>query len=1582
MPTSLDFESTKKFRDFLIEKTLKNPNGPQTFTKDSYSYSSPTILSNVDPGDVVDNVYSKRKDILKKYSGLNLYNPVDGYVGLDRIINVVGLGDGTLKLYPNFNVNIPRRTLVSILSNENYENESKLFKFAANYIKNDPNGPILSRVNQNYETTVNGKNRLLDALNGNTGTALNLFTGRESLIEFNNKITVSKTIPGKVNDFLETISGITPPFSEIPGDYLTNPLRTVVNRPEAKPEFGKFIQDSTGAIGSMMGIQRRPLESRKPSDLLLEYTGQGQKQALYDLLSYSKYAPNYSTTARSQNTSKIFTEGDSIKEGVNNLFGLDAPKGISYIGDDRGNDFKYATIDFNDRVVRGNYYTTLMFDPIAAKLFHLDKSTSDGGSLDGNLTWVSRNSKNKLGSNDISKSKSTNPNHQFRESSILGITQELLNTLPTDGGASRSHVANVIDQTSKFFKEGDLKISKGSAIKYVDKFNNEESGMEYCRVWTKDQPYSKLSDTMKRTPNIRKFDSSVMGGQSRVWNLNIGPMSNGKKSFDSSTNISSNWKFGEGSYAKKYMFSIENLAWKTSDTNGFRVSDLPVSERGPNGGRVMWFPPYDLKVNDTNTAKWDENSFLGRPEPIYTYQNTTRSSTISFKVVVDHPSILNLLVREHFKGMSNEESDNYINAFFAGCKDIDFYDLVQTYTTLTPDDVTLITEFLNSGKESASQKIPTYKYLNESTVTENPSVTTKTDSSENVKNNFTLLFDNAEPRRALNDLKNTEATSDYSQLYDNYIKLEASYTQSLTSGLTTILTGGNSVGPHPASDRNIIFGTETPISENLNNLINIQTGMITKGFSDMEISYNNLKTSITQLKSDIETNGVTDISFTIETSSSEVGKTSDNLFLGVRRANSILKDLIKKISSNNVTPNIKWYSTSDILVYDKKGETPLLTLGTYNLKDFGYSQNGKVTFKIKSTGEVANVGAIGKCGQKIHNDSLKKSAPVAFFCRQGTVKMEYTKKGKTAEVTIVPQNIPNTVVQPEETIIKGKVGKKPNINVMQRIIAKTLSEEFYFKKLEDDSPLIFNSLVEKLKYFHPAFHSTTPEGLNSRLTFLLQCLRPGDTIPVKSNNNNDLDENARNTTFGPPPICVLRIGDFYHSKMVVRNVDITYEDGVWDLNPEGIGIQPMIAGVTLQVSLIGGQGLDKPVDRLQNALSSNFFANTEMYDERAKITSTINGKDEDKFTKEFLEQLQNKPQNILVSQTDESKSKNYILGTYIGGNGETLRYSSVVDTLFRQIIDYIKSYSSTFNYILTNYGTYFTGLFFSSYYRPINRFRLEVDEGDTVDTVDYTFVGEFVGNEDLSYLIKMFLNSVEPLFKDDNLNLINVLDLNVYFINEGNTESINLKLKDYILQKLTETLNNLICSSQLIQLIEVRDRLIKTMDEINFLTKYGYDCAIIEDKTYKGTLTGFDTVLFHGEFNNILNYLEDKHNLIDGRIDNTIDFTAPSINETLLIQILKVFLQKETDNIVSLITDEISLYDDQKYQLNTLIKNFISIPSVIDFKTDKPPIRKNDKPLEYTMTSTEITDPSTITEVLQLWGKKNKVGNRLNYFRK
>ena len=66
-------------------------------------------------------------------------------------------------------------------------------------------------------------------------------------------------------------------------------------------------------------------------------------------------------------------------------------------------------------------------------------------------------------------------------------------------------------------------------------------------------------------------------------------------------------------------------------------------------------------------------------------------------------------------------------------------------------------------------------------------------------------------------------------------------------------------------------------------------------------------------------------------------------------------------------------------------------------------------------------------------------------------------------------------------------------------------------------------------------------------------------------------------------------------------MSINYDNGgmQWDMNPEGIGVQPMYAKINLNITIIGGQSLDGPISRLQNAVSFNYYANTGVYDDRA-----------------------------------------------------------------------------------------------------------------------------------------------------------------------------------------------------------------------------------------------------------------------------------------------------------------------------------------------------------------------------------------------
>jgi hypothetical protein len=254
----------------------------------------------------------------------------------------------------------------------------------------------------------------------------------------------------------------------------------------------------------------------------------------------------------------------------------------------------------------------------------------------------------------------------------------------------------------------------------------------------------------------------------------------------------------------------------------------------------------------------------------------------------------------------------------------------------------------------------------------------------------------------------------------------------------------------------------------------------------------------------------------------------------------------------------------------------------------------------------------------------------------------------------------------------GNSNNNPSVptqeSISKQVIRKLLSEADYFKFMKESNPFVYDSLKEKLKYFHPAFHSMTPEGLNERLTFLLQCTRPGDTIPTKQPGGTLIDSDARNTAFGAPPICILRVGDFYHSKVVIDSCNFSYEDGKFDLNPEGIGVQPMIVSVQMGFKFIGGQGLKGPIDELQNALSFNFFANTEMYDERATDSLQVSG-----YNKEFIEKTEptgDTPKNTTSNLQNEG-------GTTIGSvEGKFQDSGTSVNVAYKNLVNnFIESFN-------------------------------------------------------------------------------------------------------------------------------------------------------------------------------------------------------------------------------------------------------------------------------------------------------------------
>lgn len=1547
MPSYLDFDSTKRFRDFVISKTINHPDGPQTFNSGNYSVSELSSFPNIEQPDLDAN----RENDLQTASRFNVFKPSEYFI--TENLNTLPR-KANLSLYPYFS---PKsHTLVGILKNDDYSSESELLKLAAYNIKSDPNGAIRSRISQNLNRATNGRIRLLDALNGNTSTAVNIVTGKEPIIDYDYSITTANTGIGKTIDFLQVVSGVEFPWSEIPGDYLSNPLHEYNYKTTKTTEVGKFLEDSTGALGSMIGIQRRETESRKPSDLMIEYLGLGQKLQLYRLLSYSKYAPNYTTTARSQNTSKVFNFIDNLTQGVKKLIGTEAPEGVSYIGDDRGNDVKYAMGDFNDRHVRGPYYLSLMFDETATRLFENEKNFSDGGSIGGSLTWVSTNSKNKLGSGNkewesessyFNKSLSTS--YTFKEGSILGYTQEILNSMPSNGGGVRNHISNAIDQTARIFQDGDKYISKGSAIQYVDKFGNK-TGVEYSRVWTKDRPYLNHSDLMKKSGNIRKFDSSVV---SNTYNLNIAPISNGNKDFEVSTNIHAKSAFYGGQPSvKKYMFSIENLVWKNSTEFGKTVLDLPYAERGPNGGRIMWFPPYDLSISEQNAANWETNKFIGRPEPIYTYQGAERNASLSFRIVVDHPSILNLLVREEFKNMSEEETDNYINAVFAGSQDIEFYSLIQKYPMLDKNDLNAILKYLDkTGETNKDGQIGSQ--IN--TITSNVPIST-VNGSLKTSTNFNKLF-----YFAHNDPKSTDST--YKGVYDSNMGNETSKQEIKSRYLdliTKILSDPNfSTKAKNDHDIKLIWGGNIK-PENIPEIIQNQSQSFDKVFQSLDETYVMYENTINNIKTKLQNNAIENIVVTIQSSATIYGSDEDNMTVTNNRSWSMINDIISRIKSSDST-----------FLLNSNQPSPIIVI---KLKDLGYENNkGTITFSYTNYGENSTVPVFGKTPKEWNfmNDDMHIISPISFLLRCTHVNIDYTLNNKEQNNNSTSEDIKSSKIKPDNP---PTYEPTPSLYTMKKTIMKTLQESYYFKKLEETDPVVFKSLKDKLKYFHPAFHSTTPEGLNSRLTFLHQCIRPGNTI-----KESDGSSVARNTTFGPPPICVLRIGDFYHSKVIIKDLNITFEENLWDINPEGIGMQPMIAKVTLQLAFIGGQGLEKPIARLQNALSSNFYANTEMYDERSESSGgTIDGKDEKAFSTEFLEKIKTNYENNINNINNPVST--IIQNTYIGEKGDenTLSYNTLILDLTEKINSYEEGYKIAYNDVMRNNGDKLSSLIFSTKYRNISKYDVYSNIGTIDKSID--LFGLYGKGNNLSQFTSKIYNESESLIKGLE-NPSTIIDLN-NTIPTKTLKTFNLNLVAFLTKTMNEVTNGLESNVKVKSLEKLVIPLINSLDKLNFLVKYGYDVTINQMAVNQGVFSEpLNSSALYDTYKNNINNVVSDFTTLNSDIGESFDIINNNLTINDLKEILKVVLSKDgmIDKVKKLYTgtDE----EEVRKNIENKLSNFITAIPEKTFNLKKA--TSTNPNIEYTLINeVVITDTNITDEVKKLFSSNVAITDKLNYYKK
>jgi len=883
-------------------------------------------------------------------------------------------------------------------------------------------------------------------------------------------------------------------------------------------------------------------------------------------------------------------------------------------------------------------------------------------------------------------------------------------------------------------------LSHGRNLLKVTPDKSEEYDNPYCRVWTFHHQYHRLADAIRPLPytaeelynkyNFSAFtaDHSEKGfenGRVRLKRfgtlnknnglVNITPIESGdeKKRVD----------------IKNCMFSIENLAWKdafstdATSRKTFQAGGLSPEQKGPFGGRIMWFPPYDLKFNENISVNWNETNFIGRGEGIYTYTNTTRSGNLSFKILVDHPSVINYWEN---RGKSYSNSVDEVNdpeqqllRFFAGC------DMLTAKSGPNPEPQPVIKENALPSPDTQVIKFFVFYPNNYSGIYDDTDFAMKYLTNGlgagKIKNNSTgktvdynVPYTNAEngfggyemipgkpisivktqtdnnPHIADTNVGNTEVKL-YVQEGDNtntwwqrkwYYRVDKTYKNQLlkkesyidresyglnsTVGLTKIIEhfgikDSNNVysfadvyaALEGGEARTVLSGLYdvSKVNEFINAIKQYGIDHVecigrasTQGHSNLNVDLQlNRARNVQRWLSKCSYFDANKISaVTGGTGGDGVGINSgdesaiSNKLWRCAEVNIYLKKSASKTVQSSLTErqtNIKEEEGHPVNILNTPQNTisNSQNMGIERIKNFNDLSGNKLieekvikdritSIRLNNLSDNIN-GLALNLKNSVRNGNVNVNSvfdAVADFSEHSK-HFQYDSLGyitnglrgkstfnyalnemhdNSAQDEVAGYN--NTVSDKTEVAtVNGKNNYSTREGTNNNSVTRYDNESKFFSMLEKEEPFLHHKISDKIKYFDPAFHSISPEGFNARLTFLQQCTRQGPTIG--SSDNYTENNTANNLAFGRPPVCILRIGDFYYTKILIESMSFNFDPLMWDLNTEGIGVMPMIANVDINFKFIGGSSLAGHITRLQNALSFNYYANTEVYDDRSEL---------------------------------------------------------------------------------------------------------------------------------------------------------------------------------------------------------------------------------------------------------------------------------------------------------------------------------------------------------------------------------------------
>jgi hypothetical protein len=332
------------------------------------------------------------------------------------------------------------------------------------------------------------------------------------------------------------------------------------------------------------------------------------------------------------------------------------------------------------------------------------------------------------------------------------------------------------------------------------------------------------------------------------------------------------------------------------------------------------------------------------------------------------------------------------------------------------------------------------------------------------------------------------------------------------------------------------------------------------------------------------------------------------------------------------------------------------------------------------------------------------------------------------------------------------------------------------------------------------------------------------------------------------------VGDFFNTKIIPTGINFDYEK-TWDMNPEGIGFQPMLVNVTLSFNFIGGMGLKNPIDTLQNALTFNYYANTEMYDERAEATE-----DTSKLDKEIVEALQRRQPTVGLTNLDNQLKTDggntigvqTITGTTVNGNTGTLKYGPFMNNFVTQTQSYYNTTVNTFDNVLTKYN-----------YGMLSMINSNSNDNQSYNTGKFENTIPDIPLWGKPQQTQQFTDTAFSALLQDVEDQTLTIFSSKYFTNPSITDAQKRLFKknysDYVNTYKNSFLNDL--TTDVNTLVEVQQTYVYNVDRLNFVTRGSIDGKLDKQNiAIIYPITGTSETAPDGTVVNSLDYLKSNFN--------------------------------------------------------------------------------------------------------------------------